>query len=115
MKLVSGNLPRRKRENPRNAVTAHPLFRQIETEVRNQKLGAGIDRALLFTEADVADFGMKAPWRAAVEALRRIIKADALPYRADKYQTAQGWVVRVRRVEGRRRKTTEAGPAAKSA
>jgi hypothetical protein len=116
MEILKGPLPPRKRETPRNAVTDHPLFRQIEAAIRGRTL-IGEERALLFTEADVAAFDMKAPWRVAVEAFRRMIKAEGLPYKADKYETTRGWVVRVRATPRPRRKREKVGEevSAKSA
>jgi hypothetical protein len=118
MEILNSPLPPRQRETPRNAITDHHLFQQIEAAIRGRTL-IGEERALLFTEADVTAFGMKAPWRAAVEALRRIIEVEGLPYRADKYRTTLGWVVRVRaatpprlkgeKVEGRGEKVSAQG------
>ena len=103
MEILKGPLPPRKRETRRNAVTNHPLFRQIETALLEKTL-IGEERALFFTEADSAAFGMKAPWRVAAEALRKLIRAERLPYGADKYQTTRGWVVRIRAAPKSRRK-----------
>jgi len=97
MELLKGKLPKRRREVPRNALTNHLAFRGLEDALRLRSLQAGSAMGLHFSNKDAKQFGLKHPERVAVEALRRIIRNEKLPYTADKYRVEDGsWIVRVR-------------------
>jgi hypothetical protein len=107
----SRNPPQRKRKHYRNPVTDNPAFVQLLGVIRK-----GAERAALsFDLDDAKKLKVAHPWRVATDALRRIIRAEGLPYRASKYQTdSGGWAVQVvRRAE--KPAAMEEGQAAKSA
>jgi hypothetical protein len=110
----SKNPPPRKRKHYRNAVTDNPAFVQL---LKAMSQGTG-QACLSFEPDDPKRLKVDHPWRVATDALRRIIRAEGLPYRASKYQTdSGGWAVQVVRESEERSRAhrTEEGPAAKSA
>lgn len=84
--------PPRKRKHYSNAVTDDPAFRQLLKAMRGDVARA----ALSFDLADAEQLKVAHPWRVAVDALRKIIKDENLPYVSTKYRTESGgWAVQV--------------------
>jgi hypothetical protein len=105
--------PPRKRKHYSNVVTDDPAFRELL-----KAMHGGTPRAALSFDLDDAEkLKIAHPWRAAADALRKIIKAETLPYVATKYRTdSGGWAVQVVRKEDERSAAMEeGGQAAKSA
>jgi hypothetical protein len=104
MRFLAGSVPRRKKKHRKNPVTDHPVFLQMLKAMTDGQARA----ALVFEPDEAKKLKIKNPWRVATDALRRTIKAEALPYRVNKYQTdAGGWAVQVIRKTEQRVRTEE--------
>jgi hypothetical protein len=80
-------VPERKRKKIRNAVTDAPSFVRM---VKALQAGSIDHAALIFEPEDAKKLKVTYPWRVAADHLRRLIWAEGLPYKVNKYQTADG-------------------------
>ena len=90
------SIPRRVRKREENAVEKSPEFRQLLASLSGLSPGKTI--GLAFDPADATALDMKWPARAAVDSLRRQLRATGLTgnYRVQKFRQGDKWFVTVK-------------------
>lgn len=98
-KSGEGPEPKRKSKPKPNVLDRYDEFLKLKSFILSGKAKPFESAGLYFDQADAHKLGLKFPWRAAAEALRRIIKDANLQsdYEVVKFETNQPgvWFVRV--------------------